>query len=405
MRSTPLRLGVATAGALIFYVLGYAVMDADPLPAGTQTISVEVRDPETDPWVKEEMKRLEAERKEIERQKKAQAEAKKKLEENLAKIADRRKAVEENLEKVRERMEAMEPREEDLKTREEAMARLRETDVGGREAEAKALAKVLLEQQKEIKDKQESLEESQKSLSDSQTERDREWDRVRDEWKKLEAQRKSLEAKLTSAKTTAKEWEALKSEWKKLDAQKKKLEEAQEVRENVGRFKKQFDRGAFKKELARLKRTYDRKDVESKYVGFEFYFETSELKRKHLQFFGMKDWYLNRKTSKFVLKQDYRSFDFGAERRMNARESESILRDYSALSLNREADPFYTPYIYEAMKKIDGPRGSVIVRGLMPVNMVYEIVLHQQRVMEIFGLDRDDVLHFRFAPWFDRTDG
>jgi hypothetical protein len=53
------------------------------------------------------------------------------------------------------------------------------------------------------------------------------------------------------------------------------------------------------------------------------------------------------------------------------------------------------------MDAIGNDRSQIRVLGLMPVDMVYEVVLHQKRVIEILGVDAEDVRSFQFAPWFD----
>jgi hypothetical protein len=263
---------------------------------------------------------------------------------------------------------------------------------------------MLLDRQKEIEKKQQELAESQKTISESQTDRDREWERIKDEWKKLEAQRKAVEDKLKSAKTTAKEWEALKEEWRRLEVQRKKLEEAQDVRENVSKFRKQFDSQVYEGRLSGLKASIARDKLESEFIPCDFYFETLELRMRHLGFFGMMDMFYNTSTRKFVTKRDYRSGGFDRSGSWDAAMEAEVYSDFSRVGQARDS-VFYNPYIDKAMARIGGPRNKIAVLGLMPVSMVYEIVLHQRRVMELLGLSRASVKRFQFAPWFDKANG
>jgi len=461
MKSMFLRLAISGVAVLVvnLAILVWILGDAPDPAWKPEGISVEVRDPETDPWLEEERKRIEEE---------AQ-----KLQEEQAELARQRRELDEKIRRVQEIAKAVKPRESDLKLREESVARLeeelrkareeadrradlqvrrekeleareektqvereefekrqreleklastlveqqkrlaertnslenKETSIEEREREAREMARMLLDRQKEIEKKQQELAESQKTISESQTDRDREWERIKDEWKKLEAQRKAVEDKLASAKTTATEWEALKEEWRRLEAQRNKLEEAQKVRENVSEYRKQFDRQAYEGRLSGLKAGLARDKVESEFIPCDFYFETADLLKRHLGFFGMTDMFYNTSTRKFVMKRDYGSGGFDRSGSWDAATEAEVYGDFSRVGQAREG-AFYTPYIDKAMARIGGPRNKIAVLGLMPVNMVYEIVLHQRRVMEVLGLSRASVKRFQFAPWFDKANG
>jgi hypothetical protein len=454
MTGTIVRLGLASlvaVTAMTAIVVWGLLMEEEPIQ-DPKTVAVEVRDPSNDPWVREERKRIDAE-------KKRQEEKKRALQEEEARVEKKRRALEEDLKKIRntadhsdqelrdreeavERLEAKlrgsqeeaDRRFEDVKKR-EAMAEAdrkeiarrqaeltslaetllkqqrelaartqniekKESTLEAREAEARELAKVLIDRQKEIRNKQDALEETQKSLSDSQTDRDREWEKIRDEWKKIEDRRQALETKLNTAKATSKDWEALKEEWKRLEGERKKLEEAQEVRENVVRFKKQFDPGAYARGLARVKRTVPVAGLREGYVHFRFRFYTDQQALDHLTYYGIIDLYLNQKTNRFLVVEDYRSGDFARRGAWDQEIQNEVASKYPFM-IERKVEKrreFYT----RAEKAIGA---GVNIWGLIPVGMFYEIYYHKKRVLEVYSLDNDDLASFEIAPWKERTSG
>ncbi|MHC5078576.1 MAG: hypothetical protein ACYTHN_06135 [Planctomycetota bacterium] len=447
MRSSFLRMGMAVVGASVAYFAVFlaALQEEVERVHTPETIAVKVRDAKTDPWIQEEKKRLEAKEKKLQAEKTKLADERKMVEEDLrriekmaAKMTAREEAVnrlETQLRKAREdadlRAEMLLKREAEVeaeresftqrqKELEELAASLveqqkdlasrtkvleeKESSVEAREKEAKELARTLIDSQKEIQDKQKSLENLQRDLNESQTERDREWQRIKDEWKKIENQRKALEAKLESAKSTAADWEALKEEWRKLEGQRKKLEEAQDVRENVDRFKKQFDRSAYLSRLNALRGAESRKKVESEFIRFDFYFATEELRKKHLGFYGMMDIFYNEGTKKYAVKRNYNSPSFDTSGTWTPETARGIYDVFSKVALQRDHG-FYTSFARQAADRIGGPRSKIRIFGLMPVGMVYECVLHQRRVMELMNLVRKDVKRFQFAPWYDQGEG
>ncbi|GEM_PF-2871427 len=467
MKGTIARTTLAVLAVAALYAGGYeALRHQESEPAARETVEVEVGDPAAHPLVQEERKRLEAEREKqaearrrLEQEKKRLAEREAEVASSLSKLKamaeelaqkqtsqqDAREAVvklEEKLdqaqaesarreEQIRRREEALEAREKEarvereaIRKRQAALEKMAEAlveqqkdlaersedltsekeDVEAREKEVDALARTLIESQREIQAKQDALQKAQQDLSESQTERDREWKRIRDEWKKIEGQRKRLEEKLTSTEATAAEWESIKAEWKKLEAQKKKLEEAQEVHENVENFKKAFDKNAYREKLDGLKSEIGRKQVESDFISYKFFFATDDLRQSHIKFFGIRDMYLNLKTKRFVLVRDYARQGFEDEGVLDEGTRREIFSRFSTVTLNREGDAFYENYIDEAMGRIGRDRSEIRVLGLMPVDMVYEVVLHQKRVIELLGVGRDDVKLFQFAPWFDTSE-
>ncbi|MHC4597418.1 MAG: hypothetical protein ACYS47_00285 [Planctomycetota bacterium] len=449
------RLGLATlvAVATMTMIVIWGLQQVEEEEQNPRTVAVEVRDPSRDPWVRELRKRLEAE-------KKRQEEKKRALEEEAARVEKKRRALEEDLKKIRrtaddsdqdikdreeavDRLEAklrgsqeeVDRRLEDVKTREakaeadrrtiakrqaelEALAETllrqqkdlaartqniekKESTLEVREAEARELAKVLIDRQKEIQDKQKALEESQKSLSNSQTDRDREWEKIRDEWKKIEDRRRALETKLSSAKTTAKDWEALKEEWQRLETERKKLEADQEVRENVVRFKKQFDRGAYERGLERVKRTVPVKGLSEGYVHFRFRFYTDQQALDHLTYFGIVDLYLNQKTGRYLVVENYRSGDFARRGDWDQAIQDEVTSKFSPFMIERKIEK-RRAFFARAEKAIGA---GVNIWGLIPLAMFYEIYYHKKRVLEAYSLRNDDLASFEIAPWHEKTSG
>ncbi|MHC4777321.1 MAG: hypothetical protein ACYTFG_01960 [Planctomycetota bacterium] len=458
MKGTLIRLALALVVASAAYAAVFllAMQEGGPVPANPETISVEVRDPENDPWVEEERRRIAAE-------KQRQAELKQALEAEAARIAEKRRALEEDLKKVRTTADDLKPREKDLAEREETVDRIeaklkqsraehdkrledlkareskaeadrqeisrrqadlealaetllnqqkelaerteniekKESTLESREAEAKELAKVLMDRQKEIQDRQEDLEKTQRNLSDSQTDRDKEWKKIQDEWKKIEDQRKALESKLSSAKTTAKDWAALKSEWKKLEDQRKKLEETQEVRENVGRFEKQFDRGSYEEGLTRVKRNVSLAELKEGHVPFDFRFYTDQQALDHLGYFGIVDLYLNQKTNRYLTVKNYRAGDFADKGNWDPEIQQEIAGKFAPFLIRRKVEKRRT-FFSRAERQIGS---GVNIWGLIPNAMFYEIYYHKKRVLQAYSLSNDDLASFEIAPWRDRGSG
>jgi hypothetical protein len=60
---------------------------------------------------------------------------------------------------------------------------------------------------------------------------------------------------------------------------------------------------------------------------------------------------------------------------------------------------FYPSAVTNALSRVGGTARNLYVCGLMTKIMVYEVILHQERVMKLLGLERRQIVKFKFAPF------
>jgi hypothetical protein len=272
-------------------------------------------------------------------------------------------------------------------------------EVAGREKAAEALARDLIEKQKEILAKQKALEDAQKNLAETETQRDQEWERIKDEWKKIEDQRQAIEKKLASAETTAAEWQKLQAEWQKLDVERKKLEEVKSVKENVDQFRRGFDRDAYERGLAALRGSVSVGEARKGYVPFDFKFWTDKQYDEHLRYYGIVDLYKNSRTKKYLTVEDY-GRGFQREGVWEEAFARQLADNYMFLIQRR------TQERTENLKKAEQRIGAgVELIGLIPVQMGYEILYHRKKMLEACSIAEKDLAFFLIAPWRDEGGG
>jgi len=364
-------------------------------------------------------------------------------EEDLSKekerLNDKVQKVAELEEKIHRRETEAEKKEKEAQDRRKKMANLearlreREKKTGDKETELADMARTLLDQQarmkateertakdqaekdrqqrtreeemremaKTLKDQQAAIAEKQKALRDVQETNRLELRKVQDAYKRNKAREAELDKKLAQASSSLADLEKLKAERKLLAEERKKLDETVDVRQNVKAYRQSFDERAYAAKLSELMRATGLKTVESRFIPFHFYSANDETQKNQLRYFGIRDVYMNMKSKKYVVMSDYASGDFSSSGVWGDDELGQKFPSYSIVVLERRTHKgFYRETLAKALGRVGGAARGVYVFGLMTKVMVYEVFLHQKRVMELLGLERRQIVKFKFAPFF-----
>ncbi len=329
-------------------------------------------------------------------------EAASKKESVIEDLEKRLNAKEENLDKRRDEIEQLAQtllrQQADIKASEDAR-RKAEEDLKKRESEVKDLAKSIEERQGNLERSQEKMNEEQKRISEAQEKNREEWKKIEEAYKRAASKEAEIEKKLKESSMSADEWAKVKEEWERIAEEKKKLDEAREVRENVDKFRETFDGARYASELSNLMRGVNLKTVESEFIPFEFFSATDQEAKSQPSLFGIIDVYLSG-TKKYVVVSDYSSPSFPEPAEWKTGELGARFPEYSTVVLERKKTGFYLETLNRALGKIGGSASSAYVFGLITKVMMYEVYLHQKRVIEILKLDRKAVMKFKFAPFF-----
>jgi hypothetical protein len=345
-----------------------------------------------------------------------EAEAEKKARQSLEqeqKLTEFMKKAEEREKKLKDRESSLETlaqtvlrQQADLEAATQALGEEKQKDEADRKAREEKmvrLAEDLEKRQAEILREQAKMAEEQKALAQKQDENSQEWRKVKDAYKRLQAREAEIEKKLGEAKARAGDWEKIKAEWDRIAEEKKRLSEAHAVRENVARFVKTFDKERYAGRLSALMRGTALKTVESEFIPFEFFSATDEEAKNQLRLFGIKDVYLNLDTKKYVIVNDYTTGTFSLSGTWRPGEREGKFPNYSSVVLRRRITGFYKHTLRRALDRIGGSESSSYVFGLMTQVMMYEVYMHQKKVMGLLGIDKKSIVKFTFAPF--RHDG
>lgn len=318
-------------------------------------------------------------------------------------LEKRLKAGEEGVEKKQSELEALTQtllrQQAEMKAADESRA-MDDAALKRRESEIKDLAKKMEERQEQISKDQERLGEDQKKLSESQEKNREEWRKIEDAYKRAQEREAEIEKKIKESSLSAGEWEKIKEEWSRIEGEKKKLEEARAVEEDVQKYRETFDSGKYAAELAKAMKGVSQKTVESEFISWFFYRASAEEGKDQLRLFGVKDVYMNLKTRKYVVVGDYSSGSFESDGVWKDGELEARFPQYSSVVLERKRNELYSDTLAKALRTIGGTEQDAYVFGLMTKSMIYEVYIHQKKVIELLGLDRAKVVSFMFASFY-----